>query len=150
MLRKILFTVIIVCAILALPSGFNFFVMPIFTLLRSTSALEEKTDHLVRIATTFDQQQVLQQLESAGLNNYYFLFDQNLDMATLDLESFPAFTPGNLGGGFTFDDGDISGLHITGAEYTVRGGTCLIKTSPDALITNEYDLSIALARFEQS
>ena len=140
---------IIVCAILALPSIFNFFVMPISTLLRSASALEKKTAHLVDIATTFDQQRVLQQLASTGINEKFFRFDQNLDMAALDLESFPAFTTGGLGGGFTFDDGDMSGLTITGAEYTVKDGTCLITTSSDALITNVHDLAIARSRLSK-
>ena len=60
MIKRIFIILLVLCAVLSLPAVFNIFTMPIIGMLRSAAILEQKTSHLIHMASTFDQNKVLQ------------------------------------------------------------------------------------------
>jgi arylsulfatase A-like enzyme len=122
--------------------------MPIIGMLKSAATLEQKTSHMINLASTFDQNKVLQQLKTNSINKNYYLFDEHLEMAIVDQNSFPAFktaSTASVGSGFNFDDADESVLVFHKAEHKIKDGICFIKSSPGSFITNAQELSLSLA-----
>ena len=148
MIKRIFIILLVLCAVLSLPTVFNIFTMPIIGMLRSAATLEQKTSHLIHMASTFDQNKVLQKLKTNSINKNYYLFDQHLEMAKVDQNSFPAFktaSTASFSSGFNFDDADESVLVFHKAEHKIKDGICFIKSSSGSFITNAQELSLSLA-----
>ena len=148
MVKRIFIILLVLCAVLSLPTMFNIFTMPIIGMLRSAAIFEQKASHLIQMASTFDQNKVLQKLKTNSINKNYYLFDEHLEMAKVDQNSFPAFktaSTASFSSGFNFDDTDEIGLTFHKAEHKIKDGVCFIKSSPDSFITNAQELSLSRA-----
>ena len=148
MIKRIFIILLVLCAVLSLPTVFNIFTMPIIGMLQGAAVLEQKTSHLLHMASTFDQNKVLQKLKTNRINKNYYLFDQHLEMAKVDQNSFPAFkttSTASFSSGFNFDNTDEFALVFHKAEHKIKDGICFIKSSPGSFITNAQELSLSLA-----
>lgn len=136
-----------ICVVLSVSAVLN--ISLIRDILRNEAMLEQKNTLLIGKAARFDQNTVLKNLAPNSKNNYYFRFDEHLDMATIDQnfsQSSP-LPPSFIG--FTFDNNDDHPLVFHNAEHIIADGICTIKCSPGSFITNARELSLIRSSLSQ-
>jgi len=83
--KKTILLVLVLCVVLSAIAVFDIFTMPLITMMRSTTLLEQKMSRLICKAASFDQNTVLQNLTPNRKNSYYYLFTEHLDLAKIEL-----------------------------------------------------------------